>query len=62
MIVFDPKDEFASDDFRNYMYQHTSVFCLNIKGPTEMMPHRLPGPHFVFRSKVNLVANNKPRS
>ena len=58
MIVFDANDDFASEKFENYMARKTG-FCLNIKGPTELVLHKLPCHHFVFHTNVNLAANGK---
>jgi hypothetical protein len=59
MVVFDPKDETSSDQFLKWTEEHIGAFFINCKSPSDMMLHKVPCGHFVFKEVVNLVANKK---
>ena len=59
LTEFDPKDPNASDKFLRWTERHTGEFFLNIKSPNDMMLHKVPCGHFVFRDVVNLARHKK---
>ena len=59
MTIFNPKDENASDKFLKWTGQNTGAFFLNIKSPNDIMLHKVPCGHFVFKEEVNLARHKK---
>ena len=59
MIEFDPKDENSSDKFLEWTEKNTGAFFLNIKSLNDIMLHKVPCGHFVFKEVVNLARHKK---
>ena len=57
--VFSSKDKHSSERFAKWLNGNTGAFFINYKSPTDMMIHKVPCGHFIFREVVNLTANEK---
>ncbi len=57
--VFDNRDRNSSDNFQSWMESNTGKFFINYVSSNDLMLHKVPCSHFVFRKAVDLAAHKK---